>query len=93
MCMPKHLGGLGIKKTKLMNQALLAKIRWRLNQRDPGLWGKLFKEKYLKGGNLTDLASLTPKYCSSTWRGVLSRANLLMDGMKWRVGNGRDIRF
>ncbi|KAK2642352.1 hypothetical protein Ddye_024115 [Dipteronia dyeriana] len=32
VCLPKKLGGLGIRKMKLMNQSLLAKIGWRLYQ-------------------------------------------------------------
>ena len=31
MCLPKNLGGLGIKKTKKMNEALLAKAGWQMS--------------------------------------------------------------
>ncbi|KAK0586532.1 hypothetical protein LWI29_008529 [Acer saccharum] len=93
VCLPKHLGGLGIKKTKLMNQALLAKIGWRLNLRDSGLWGRILKDKYLKGDHMTELDNLSPNCCSSTWRGILLGTKILRDGVKWRVGNGRGINF
>ena len=37
VCRPKKNGGLGIKKTSHMNQALLAKASWRILNRDDGL--------------------------------------------------------
>lgn len=48
ICQPKSIGGLGIKKTSDMNQAMLAKASWRISQNDPGLWSCLYKAKYLK---------------------------------------------
>ncbi|KAI5314876.1 hypothetical protein L3X38_044052 [Prunus dulcis] len=37
-----------------MNQALLAKIGWRLHSRDNGLWAKIYEAKYLKGTSIFD---------------------------------------
>ncbi|KAK0606978.1 hypothetical protein LWI29_007229 [Acer saccharum] len=91
--LPKNLGGLGIKKMKVMNQALLAKVGWRLMQNNTSLWGRLLKDKYLKGGNMFDYGNLKSNNCSSTWRGILFGAKLLLDGMKWRVGNGNRINL
>ncbi|KAK3185175.1 hypothetical protein Dsin_032461 [Dipteronia sinensis] len=58
VCLQKNLGGLGIKNTKLMNQVLLAKFGWRLDRKDVGFWGRVLKEKYLKGdiGKLQNFA-------------------------------------
>lgn len=33
------------------------------------------------------------KYRSSTWRAIVFGANLLNNGLYWRVGNGRLINF
>ncbi|KAK0575156.1 hypothetical protein LWI29_034688 [Acer saccharum] len=93
VCLPKNLGGLGIKKSKMMNQALLAKAGWRLSQRDTGLWGSFLKGKYHKGGFMDVYDSLKNRNCSSTWRGVSYGAKLLLDRVTWRVGDGRVIRF
>ncbi|VVA15574.1 Hypothetical predicted protein, partial [Prunus dulcis] len=38
VCLPKRLGGLGIKKAALMNQAMLSKASWRIVAGDSGLW-------------------------------------------------------
>ncbi|CAL2229042.1 unnamed protein product [Prunus armeniaca] len=53
-CRPKGKGGLVFKKTASMNQALLAKIGWRLHSKDNGLWAKIYEAKYLKGASICD---------------------------------------
>ncbi|VVA40999.1 PREDICTED: reverse mRNAase, partial [Prunus dulcis] len=40
VCKPKIVGGLGIKRSAWMNQALLAKTGWRLLQHEQGLWSQ-----------------------------------------------------
>ncbi|XP_040372858.1 uncharacterized protein LOC112194030 [Rosa chinensis] len=93
VCLPKNLGGLGIKKSSDMNQSMLAKTGWRLFQNDSGLWASIYREKYLKRGWLFDQNYQQTKDCSSTWRSVLNGVNLLKKGLIWRVGDGRKIKF
>ena len=45
---PKKFGGLGIRKTTNMNKSLLAKLGWKLEEGDCGLWTQVFRAKYLK---------------------------------------------
>ncbi|KAK0580349.1 hypothetical protein LWI29_000920 [Acer saccharum] len=92
VCTPKNKGGLGIKKTRLMNQALLAKAGWRMNQDTNGLWANILKGKYLKGGHIVSNIR-KPSNCSSTWRGFFFGSKLLLKGMTWRVGDGSNISF
>ncbi|XP_062013929.1 uncharacterized protein LOC133730329 [Rosa rugosa] len=93
ICQPKQLGGLGIKKTYEMNKAMLAKASWKIWQADSGLWAAIYKEKYLKNGCLTDNDYKPPLDYSSTWRSISHGADLLRKGLKWRVGDGRTIKF
>ncbi|CAL8168851.1 unnamed protein product [Prunus armeniaca] len=93
VCRPKSKGGLGFKKTGAMNQALLAKIGWRLHIKDEGLWAKIYKAKYLKGHSILDDSVIFRQDCSSTWRGVLHGAALLRKGMLWRIGDGGTVKF
>ncbi|CAL9005467.1 unnamed protein product, partial [Prunus brigantina] len=59
---PKGKGGLGFKKTASMNQALLAKIGWRLHSKDNGLWAKIYE------ANLFFEGCSTPDSCwKSLW--------------------------
>ena len=46
MCVPKACGGMGFKKLKPLNLALLAKQGWRLQTRDNFLVYQVFKAKY-----------------------------------------------
>ena len=60
VCQPKAIGGLGIKKTSYMNQAMLAKASWRIAQNDSGLWKDIYNAKYLHSNTLTSLAINLP---------------------------------
>ncbi|XP_024158077.2 uncharacterized protein LOC112165700 [Rosa chinensis] len=93
VCQPKQLGGLGIKKTEVMNQAMLAKASWRLFINDSGLWANIYSKKYLKDCSLLDENYLPPSDCSSTWRSIVHGASLLKKNLKWRVGDGKTIKF
>ncbi|XP_048422575.1 uncharacterized protein LOC125469371 [Pyrus x bretschneideri] len=90
---PKFMGGLGLKDTHFMNQALLAKTGWKLMQRDPGLWAQVLKGKYLKHYDMVGACSAKFTNCSHTWRGILFGAQILPNGMRWRVGTGSQIHF
>ncbi|KAK0586151.1 hypothetical protein LWI29_001876 [Acer saccharum] len=93
VCYPKHQGGLGIKKSKKMNQALLAKAGWRLMQNKEGLWGNLLKHKYLRGDSWLELDKHKDNASSSIWRSIKFGSKVLLGGLKWRVGNGDRIAF
>lgn len=46
--------GLWVKRTRFMNQALLAKIGWRLQQNKNMLWASLYSGKYLGRSDLSN---------------------------------------
>ncbi|XP_061998979.1 uncharacterized protein LOC133716290 [Rosa rugosa] len=87
------LGGLGIKKTADMNQAMLAKASWRIFQKDSGLWASMYAAKYLHSSNITETSYQPPTDCSSTWRSISHGAELLRKCLKWRMGDGSSINF
>ncbi|OMO84846.1 reverse transcriptase [Corchorus capsularis] len=67
VCRPKGNGGLGLRKARLTNVAMLAKTWWKLQMRQHSLYTEIFEEKYLKG-----VEFVNSKYTSrqsSTWRG------------------------
>ena len=47
LCKPKECGGLGIKKPQWQNEALGAKLVWRLYQEHNHKWAKILYYKYL----------------------------------------------
>lgn len=60
MCKPKAEGGLGIRKSREMNKALLAKVGWRLLSDDTSLWARVVRKKY-KVGDVHDYTWVVPK--------------------------------
>lgn len=46
VCKPKDLGGLGLRKTRVNNAALLAKLGWSLIAKPNALWVKVISAKY-----------------------------------------------
>ncbi|XP_021827477.1 uncharacterized protein LOC110768097 [Prunus avium] len=90
---PKCKGGLGFKKSAAMNQALLAKIGWRIQNKDGKLWARIYKAKYLKVTSILDPSLIPKQVCSSTWRGILHGVELLSKGMVWRIGKRDTVKF
>ncbi|CAL8098739.1 unnamed protein product [Prunus armeniaca] len=90
---PKNKGGLGLKSSANLDQALLAKIGWRIHNNDQGLWVKMFEDKYLKGQSILKPSLLCKKDGSSTWKGIMYGAQLLRQGMSWRLGRGDNALF
>lgn len=90
----KTRGGLGIRKSKAMNKALVAKIGWRLFQDRHSLWSQILRSKH-KVGDIHDLAWIGDcSKSSSTWRSIAKCIREVMDrGKAWVIGNGRNIRF
>lgn len=46
VCLPKDIGGIGIRNLKLQNVGLGAKLTWKLYQNPHSRWGKLMFSKY-----------------------------------------------
>ncbi|KAL6194708.1 hypothetical protein ACLB2K_035785 [Fragaria x ananassa] len=93
VCKPKCYGGLGLKKSSCVNQALLAKTGWRLLQKEQGLWAEALNKKYLKDDCIMQKSTLPFSASSNTWKGILYGAQLLPNGVKWRIGPGTEISF
>lgn len=91
LCEPKSCGGMGFKKIKQFNMALLAKQGWRLQTMHTSLVYKVLKARYFPHSDFLH-ASIgnNPSY---TWQSILAAQPLVQEGMRWRVANGRDIRI
>lgn len=71
----KAEGGLGFRDIQLFNQALLAKIAWRIITVPDSLLARVLRGKYCHKKNflIVDL----PATCSHGWRGIIQGRNLL----------------
>ncbi|CAL1380726.1 unnamed protein product [Linum trigynum] len=92
MTKPRHQGGVGIRPTRLANQAMLAKGAWKLATGDQALWAKVMRSKY--GGTRQGLQVINKRKGSSfAWNSYAQTANLLRKGAAFNVKNGRKTKF
>lgn len=85
----KSDGGMGFKNLKAFNLALLAKQGWRIVQNPSSLIHKVLKVKYFE--NTSFLEAQLGKRSSYTWRSLLEARCILERGMRWCIGNGRNV--
>ncbi|KAL0444505.1 UNVERIFIED_CONTAM: putative mitochondrial protein [Sesamum latifolium] len=78
LCRSKEDGGLDIRRLKETNCALLAKQAWRVAM-----------HKYFPNSNFFIAeGTYSP---SSTWSSIARTRDLLMAGLRWRIGNGDSV--
>ena len=88
LCTPKADGGLGFKKLKEFNSALLAKQGWWLQQRHNSLVYQVLKSKYFPNCEFSQ-ASLgsNPSYTS-----IMATQAIVKHGLQWRIENREQVR-
>ncbi|KAL0405661.1 UNVERIFIED_CONTAM: putative mitochondrial protein [Sesamum latifolium] len=91
LCRSRTEGGLGFRRLKEFNTALLAKQAWRIATRDDTLLHQIFKQRYFPGSNF--FAATTGSKPSYTWRSLLRSRDLLTAGTRWRIGDGQTARI
>jgi len=63
VCLKKEVGGLGVRRIREFNNALLGKWCWRLLVEKESLWYRVLSVRYGKeGGRLLD-----SHWCASAW--------------------------
>ncbi|XP_010473926.1 PREDICTED: uncharacterized protein LOC104753360 [Camelina sativa] len=86
VCMPKGDGGLGIRASKDMNKALIAKVGWRLLHDKQSLWARVLRSKYKVG--------VVKSNWSSTWRSTgTGLREVVCKGQNWVLGDGQRVKF
>lgn len=90
LCKPLGQGGLGLRDLNCFNQALLAKVAWRLFVNKDSLMSRVMLGRYCKHEGILTVKPMSG--CSWGWRSILWGRDLLIKGLKWEVGNGQHIR-
>ena len=86
----KRDGGLGIHDVEAFNDALLAKLGWRIITKPDSLMARVLCGKYC---NSSRFLEMTPNCAASHgWRSVLRGRDLLLPNLSMAVGNGQATR-
>lgn len=87
----KERGGLGFRGFSNFNKALLGKHCWRLSNGDDSLLGKVLKSRYYP--RVTFLEAKAGYQPSYRWRSIISAREVVKEGGRWIVGDGKSIRI
>ncbi|KAF3968915.1 hypothetical protein CMV_007253 [Castanea mollissima] len=86
ICHLRRYRGHGIKKFHPMNQAMLAKQYWRINQNPKSLLARTYKAKYHPSRSIQE-QSAKPRH-SWFWKNIRSHGSKVLREGKWCVGDG-----
>lgn len=86
---PRSVGGLGFREIEQFNDAMLAKIAWRLIKDPHSLLVQTLFGKYCRYASFLD--TVPPRSASHGWRGILAGREVLRKGLGWVVGDGQSI--
>lgn len=87
---PKSAGGLGFREIGVFNDALLAKMAWRILKTPQSLLARVLLGKYCHSEDFLTVGAA--KTISHGWRGILAGHEVLRQRLSWVVGSGKDIR-
>ncbi|KAG7557763.1 Zinc knuckle CX2CX4HX4C [Arabidopsis suecica] len=87
----KQHGGMGFRDLSKFNIALLAKQSWRILKEPKSLLSRVLKAKYFAKTSLME-AKLGHRP-SHAWRSIHQGTQLLSQGLKWRIGDGRTVNI
>ncbi|XP_059626981.1 uncharacterized protein LOC132269745 [Cornus florida] len=82
-------GGLGFRDLEAFNIALLAKVAWKFKVGNDSMLFRIFKQRYFR--NCSFLGSSCSPGHSWVWRIVSATKEIILKGLKWRIGDGKSI--
>jgi ribonuclease HI len=89
LTMRKEYGGMGFRHVYGFNLALLGKQGWKLATNHDTIVDRVFKARYFPRGNF--LGANLGHNPSFIWRSIHASQVVVKGGLRWRVGDGRNI--
>ncbi|CAN1141599.1 Uncharacterized mitochondrial protein AtMg00310 [Linum perenne] len=90
LCTPKSTGGLGFRDLRHFNLALLARQGWKIISEPDSLLARVLKGRYFH--NKSFLTAGEGAHPSWGWKSIVASRQILIDGLRWQVGCGRQIQ-
>lgn len=90
---PKEQEGLGIRRTKKVNKALLSKWLWHFRNEDDGFWRKVIIVEKYGAINKWKSRRVTSSHGVGLWKCIMSLANHFKEAINMKIGNGRNTFF
>uniref|UniRef100_A0A803PIH2 DUF4283 domain-containing protein n=1 Tax=Cannabis sativa TaxID=3483 RepID=A0A803PIH2_CANSA len=86
ICQPKRCGGLGFRRLKDMNMALLSKLSWMVLQGQDKVWVKLLLDKYCSKVDVWQIEKHgTDSRC---WKSLLEARSICVKGVNILIADG-----
>lgn len=89
ICQPREGEGLGVKKFKFLNQAMVAKQFWRIQHSPNSLLAKTYMAKYFPRTSLQEYRPKPHHFWS--WKNIAVPQSSLLHQGRWLVGRGFQI--
>ncbi|XP_050229231.1 uncharacterized mitochondrial protein AtMg00310-like [Mercurialis annua] len=90
LCVAKKFGGMGFKKIRNFNIAMLARQAWRFLSSENKLMVKIFKAKYFPDSSFLEAKiGSNPSY---VWRSIFEAQKVMKSGARVKIGNGQNTR-
>ncbi|XP_021803280.1 uncharacterized protein LOC110747404 [Prunus avium] len=86
LCKAKKNGGLGFRDIQAFNQAMLAKLAWKIHTEPHSLIAQLLRAKYCTRKSVLEVYA--GQGSSYLWRSVIWGRGLMKNGLHWRIGRG-----
>jgi hypothetical protein len=90
ICTPKALGGLGVRKMREVNLALITKLSWKLLNNSNSLWVSQLQGKYLNSNSFLSPHSLSSS-SSWLWKGILKSHSFISKGAYFRIHSSSSL--
>lgn len=91
ICCSKKYGGLGLRKTGVVNTAFMAKLAWKFLTQSNNYWVQQMRAKY---GRPTSFFQYKKKQANSwVWKCMLRTREFVKRSIQWKLGNGHTISF
>lgn len=87
--LPKESGGLEFRRFKDLNQALLAKLAWKIASNEESLWVAAFRSKYLSYGSFFDCEVKPGDFW--VWKSILNARDIISKGACFKLEDGWSI--